>query len=533
MIRKHEKDTKTVVDSSRLRELFPAGVLTALARIYAKRHGGVYLTGGTVRDLLMGRIPADIDLTVDRRARAWAADFAGKTRGTYVELGRDEDAARVVCRKVVVDFTSFRGVADHIEADLRERDVTVNAMAVDLGPLLRGELAGESGQPQEPERAQRPAPAAMPGVGGERLPVIDPVGGVEDLEKRRIRVTANHAFRDDPLRLLRVFRFCATLDFTIDDHTLDLARRQRDTLNRVAPERIRHELNLIMDSGRAFSSFGAMAGIGLLWEVVPELQAGVGMEQPASHHLDVFAHCLEALRWMERIVEDPGLFYPDQVEKLHEYLAGPRRVVQLKWAAFLHDVGKPVTLTIDEDRGGRITFYNHDQVGARICQDIGSRLRCSNEDVRVISSLVAAHMRPFHLSNVMRRDQEVSLKACLRLIRALGEHLPGLFLLGMADALAGRGDARPEEMEAELARLFARVEQVRREHVEPVRRGKPLLTGHDLIEELQLSPGPIFREILETVEEAHMEKKISTRDQALALAAALANQGTGNGAMHA
>ena len=518
----HGAGTKKNIASGRLRELFPVGILTALARIYAKRRGAVYLTGGTVRDLLMGRAPADIDLTVDRRAQAWAADFARETRGTYVELGRDEDAARVVCREVVVDFTSFRGMADHIEADLWERDVTVNAMAVDLGPLLRGTEGGENGQPQEPGQAA-----------GEWLPVIDPLGGVEDLEKRRIRVTSNRAFRDDPLRLLRVFRFSATLDFTIDDDTLDLARRQSDKLTRVAPERIRHELNLIMASDRAFASIRTMAEIGLLWEVVPELQAGVGMEQPASHHLDVFAHCLEALRWMERIIEEPGRFYPAQAERMGSYLEGPRRVVQLKWAALLHDVGKPVTFTIDEDRGGRITFYNHDQVGARICRDIGRRLRCSNEDILVISTLVAAHMRPFHLSNVMRRDQEVSLKACLRLIRSLGEHLPGLFLLGMADALAGRGDARPEEMEAELARLFARVEQVRREHVEPVRQGKPLLTGRDLIEELHLSPGPIFREILEAVEEAHMEKKIHTREQALALAAVLAEQGTGNGEMHA
>ncbi|WP_457574190.1 CCA tRNA nucleotidyltransferase [Desulfolithobacter sp.] len=529
----HGAKTRKNISAARLRELFPARILTALARIYEKRRGAVYLTGGTVRDLLMGRAPADIDLTVDRRAQDWAADFALETRGTYVELGRDEDAARVVCREVVVDFTSFRGMADHIEADLRERDVTVNAMAVDLGPLLRGERAGENDQPQEPGQARKSAPAEMAGAAGEWLPVIDPLGGVEDLEKKQIRLTSNHAFRDDPLRLLRVFRFSASLDFTIDDDTLELARRQSDKLSRVAQERIRHELNLIMGSDRAFVTFRTMAEIGLLWEVIPELQAGVGMEQPASHHLDVFAHCLEALRWMERIVRDPGRFFPGQAERMGSYLAGPHRVVQLKWAALLHDVGKPLTFTIDEDRGGRITFYNHDQVGARICRRIGQRLRCSNEDIQVLSTLIAAHMRPFHLSNVMRRDHEVSLKACLRLIRSLGEHLPGLFLLAMADALAGRGDARPEEMEDELARLFVRMEQVRCDHVEPVRRGKPLLTGRDLIGELHLRPGPVFKEILEAVEEAHMEKKIHTREQALALAAVLAERGTGNGEVHA
>jgi poly(A) polymerase len=110
------------------------------------------------------------------------------------------------------------------------------------------------------------------------------------------------------------------------------------------------------------------------------------------------------------------------------------------------------------------------------------------------------------------------LKACLRLVRKIGEHLPGLFLVAMSDALAGKGEASPDDIEQEVAGLFDRLLQVEEKHVTPVRTAPPLITGRDLIEELSLTPGPLFREILEQVEEAHMEHRISTRAEALALA---------------
>ena len=154
---------------------------------------------------------------------------------------------------------------------------------------------------------------------------------------------------------------------------------------------------------------------------------------------------------------------------------------------------------------------------------IARRLRWSSEDKKVVAGLVGLHMRPFHLGNVQRQG-DLSLKACLRLIRHVGAMLPGLFLLGMADALAGQGEGRPEDIEREIDVLFNRIEQVRREHVDPVRGHPPLITGRDLIEELRLEPGPLFREVLELVEEAHMEKIISTRREALELARASAGQ---------
>ena len=476
-------------------DLLGAELVGKLADIGSRLRGPVYLTGGTVRDLLMGRAPADIDLTVPCAARKWAAELVRRTGGTYVPLGKEEDAARVVWQGRDIDFSSFREGAETIDAELTKRDITVNSLAVSLEGVLRS--------------------GAGPVSSG--LEVIDPVGGLADLEQKNIRVTSTESFQRDPLRLLRVFRFAAVLGFSIDQGTMELVRRRRDWISRPAAERVAYELDLIMGSDRAGATVTELARSGLLFNIIPELLAGVGMEQPPSHHLDVFDHCLATLHCMVKVQQDPAGFFPRHAEVLEAYLAQGRHRVQLRWAALLHDLGKPSTVTIDEDRGGRITFYNHDRAGAELVEEIARGLKWSGADTRVVAGLVALHMRPFHLGNVRRRE-ELSLKACLRLVRLVGPELPGLFLLSMADALAGLGEGRPEEVEKEVAALFVRMEEVRREHVEPVRSGPPLLTGRDLIDELQLTPGPLFRKILDGVEEAHMVKQRMTRQEALELA---------------
>jgi len=476
--------------------LFPDGLLDKLAKVHGEFPGDVYMTGGTVRDLLLGRKPADLDLTVVHRAKLWADRLAACTGGTYVELGREEDAARVVWQGLDVDFSSFREGASSIDEELHKRDITVNSMALPVHGLLHDPYCKNH----------------------ETLSVVDPVEGIKDLEDQLIRVTSRESYRSDPLRMLRVFRFAAVLGFTVESETREQIRLHRQEIERVSPERVAHELDLIMASSRAHYVFVGMHECGLLWEVLPELRAGVGMDQPASHHLDVFEHCLETLRQIELVLADPDSYFPENKAVMEKYLLPDRRTVQLKWAALFHDVGKPVTYGINEDKGGRITFYNHDLQGADIFTSIARRLRWSNEDTTVVARLIAGHMRPFFLANNQRQDN-LTLKACLRLVKSIGEHLPGLFLLAMADALAGKGEGSPEAMEQEVAGLFNRLQQVEQEHVAPVRTAPPLITGKDLINELHLIPGPLFRRILEQVEEAQMEHTISTREQALALAA--------------
>jgi poly(A) polymerase len=210
-------------------------------------------------------------------------------------------------------------------------------------------------------------------------------------------------------------------------------------------------------------------------------------------------------------LENPDQFFP-AVSVIGQYLEDVNIKVVLKWAALLHDVGKPDAMKIREQR---ITFYNHDRAGFEICKDIGSRLRWSREVISQISCLVGYHMWPFHLSNVARKG-EVSSKAILRMVKTIGDDLPGLFILAMADSLAGQGPGKPENMEMELVDLLLKVDEVVRKQIQPVMTGPKLINGHDLIK-LQLRPGPDFRDILDEIERAQVDGIISNREQAVDL----------------
>lgn len=499
-----EQKNEYIFTVAMIAALFPHDLLEKLAIVLHELGGEVYLVGGSVRDLLMGRVPSDLDLTVSHDAEQWAERLRELTGGTYVELGREEDAARVVLRQGLdVDFSSFRAGARSIEEDLHKRDITVNALAIPVHDLLTGRQQDQ-----------------------DKLPVIDSTGGLADLKQQRVRAVGKKSFPDDPLRMLRVFRFAAVLDFRVEPDTLEQIQQQGECIDRVAKERVAYELDLIMASPRAHRAFAEMRECGLLWQILPELQAGQGMGQPASHHLDVFEHCLEALNQMEQILAGLDRYFPESQAVMAAYLHSKRRRGQMKWAALLHDVGKPFTYGINEKKGGRITFYNHDLRGADILNEIARRLRWAKEDTALIARLIGGHMRPFFLANNQRKGK-LTLKACLRLVRKIGEHLPGLFLVAMSDALAGKGEASPDDIEQEVAGLFDRLLQVEEKHVTPVRTAPPLITGRDLIEEFRLTPGPLFREILEQVEEAHMEHRISTRAEALALAASAAEKKNG------
>jgi poly(A) polymerase len=496
---------KVKILQSQLKRIFPKTFSETIAGIHHDFGGQVFLTGGTVRDLIIQRPPADIDITVDRHAGKWAARFSKLTGGTFIPLGREEDAARVVTRKTTVDFSSFRLGAQTIEQELKKRDISINSMAVSILDFCANPSASIS----------------------SCLEIIDPVGGLRDIDNKCIRITSPRSFSEDPLRLLRIFRFSAILNFFIDPESLADVSRQKQLLSQVSSERITHECNLIMASERAYETFRLMARHGLLFQIIPELEAGQGMQQPESHHLDVFEHNLEALCWIEKIIKNPAAFYPGSAPFFNEYLDSANKTVQLKWAALFHDLGKPSTYGINEDKDNRIIFYNHDNAGAELVKKISSRLKWSRDASIRIATLVAHHMRPFHLCNV-QRESELSTKACLRIIKAVKDELPGLFLLSMADSLAGQGTGRPNRIEEELHQLFNRVNHVQKSHVMPVQSRPPLITGRDLISKLGLTPGPIFKKILLMLEEAHMENTISTREEALALAADYAKNSAKN-----
>lgn len=456
--------------------------LVTLRQLAAARSLEVYLVGGSVRELALGRGAQDLDLAVSDQTLELARDLATALGGTYVLLDEAERTARVVWQGEILDLAGFR--APTLEGDLGGRDFTLNALAVDLNAIL--------------------------GQGPPEL--IDPCGGLEDLARGRLRMVAPENFHHDPLRLLRAYRFAATHGFQVTPDTTAAIRRGAPEFCRVAAERVHQELFLLLGAPSAAPVLGEMEAVGLLGQVFPELEDMRGVEQNGFHHLDVFGHSLATVAALEEVLAAPTAYFGEMAAEVVGYAQTRPKAALLKLAALFHDAGKP---QVQERRSDpdRFTFYYHEKVGLEIFSRVASRLRCSQAETRTVTSLIQAHMRPFLLLPAFR-ERELSFRALGRLVRAARPELPGLFALAMADSLAGQGPLKPADSEAVLADLADAAYHFLKERLEPQERHPKLLSGHDLIH-LGLEPGPLFRRLLTAVEEAQWEGVIQTREEAL------------------
>jgi len=303
--------------------------------------------------------------------------------------------------------------------------------------------------------------------------VLDFVGGQADIRARRVRTIGNpyERFSEDRLRMLRAVRLAVRLKFTLEAAAVEAIRKQAAEIRQVSAERMRDEILKILTEGQARQGFELLDATGLLEEVLPEIKRMQGVAQPAEFHPegDVWVHTMMML----------------------EGLRSPTPTLAL--GVLLHDVGKPPTFSVRE----RIRFDNHVEVGAKMAEEISGRLRLSTRDTEQVIELVRHHLR-FKDFPRMRRSTQ------LRFLRLPGfaEHLE----LHRLDCLASHGDLSTHEM---VKRLEA---ETPAEEIRPA----PLLRGDDLIA-IGYSPGPIFKEILQAIEDAQLEGKVHTPAQALSL----------------
>ncbi|MDY6953975.1 MAG: hypothetical protein SWE60_20925, partial [Thermodesulfobacteriota bacterium] len=229
--------------------------------------GPVYLVGGSVRDQILGRPSKDYDFAVPGDARTFAEEVASRMGARVIEIGKDNRSVyRVVSGKEILDFSPLEG--EGIEKDLRRRDFTINAMAYDL--------QSES--------------------------LIDPVNGLDDIRSKTIRLISEKAVLEDPVRLVRAFRFAAVLGFTIAPDTAAAISRYGGLITRSAKERIRAEAMTMMEAERSFPSLREMDRAGLLGKIIPELEPCRGCHQNAIHGRDVFEHAMATYEEMESIL---------------------------------------------------------------------------------------------------------------------------------------------------------------------------------------------------------------------------------------
>ncbi len=465
---------------------YPHKLIEALLELEKESEETLYLVGGTVRDWLLGRVPKDLDFAL----RCGAIHGCKRLQkllggGSLVLLGRQEDeAGRLVWQGLTIDIAAFRKGATTIEEDLMSRDFTLNGMAIVFKDLVWND---------------------------DKLEVIDPLHGRKDLAQNRLRACA-HSFTDDPLRMLRGYRLSASFGFVMEEQTRQEIIRHGDKIQYTSVERISYELDCIMATEAAHDTIKNMARTGLLFHIFPDLHKGIGLVQPSSHHLDVFHHCLETLRTLEQILKRPEDFFTDYGNHFFSYLEKEGVVKRLKWAALFHDLGKP--FVYEQKEGGRITFYNHDNVGRMQFEVIAKNMRWSSEDTGKVGRLIGLHMHPFHLCNVQRKEK-ISKRACLKLCKKAGEDLQGLMILSMADSLACKGEKAPPTMEKELGELFCTLQETVDYIIQPVLSGPRLIDGRDLINNFNLQPGPIFSTIFRALELARVEGMVQDRREAM------------------
>jgi putative nucleotidyltransferase with HDIG domain len=461
-----------------------------------------WLVGGAVRDERLGRPVADLDVVLDgdpgegARAIAQAAKRAGTAAACFA-LSEEFGAWRVVAREGgwQIDVEGMRG--DSLQVDLGLRDFTVNAIAEPL----------EGGEP------------------------LDPLGGLEDLRAGRLRAAGPNAFKDDPLRVLRLVRVAVELDLKPEPEVLEAARAQAPRLERVSPERVFLELRRIVASARALRGIELMSELGATQAVLPELEAMRGVQQSRYHHRDAYGHTLEVF---ERTVEltdssrNYGSNEPGPIAALGQERRGPvlallaeplademTRGQALRWAALLHDAAKPATRSVRAlDR--RVTFIGHDVQGAELARDVFVRLRSSVRLREHVAALVLHHLR---LGFLVHEPRPLARATVYDYLHACDPVEVDVTLLSVCDRLATRGSKADEAIAAHLA-LARRMldDALRWRHEGPPR---PLLRGDQLARELGIPLGPRIGELLAELARAQYSGEVSTPEQALSLAQAL------------
>lgn len=495
-------------------------LLTQLAAICDTAGLPAYLAGGTPRDLLLGRAVHDIDLTVDGDGLTLARQVADALGGAFVPLDRQRGTGRAVLDgallgtdgPLVVDVASLR--APTVEDDLLLRDFTVNALAAPLAGLLRGDSA---------------------------LPLLDPCGGMADLEARVLRPCTKSVFADDPARMLRLVRLAAVLGFALDPLAEGLLRRAAPQIGRVSAERVRDELLQLLDSRGGAWGLRLLDDARVLTRIFPELEPARNCDQPNVHVMPVLPHSLEAVAAMEWLLlrlgvggptpEIPAPYepWPQAVQQYPELaialphatqlrselegtmVGGHRRLALLKLATLLHDNAKPQTKAPKE--GGGVSFHDHQGIGSQVAATICQRLRLSRQETGYVALVVKEHMRPGQLQQI----PELTLRAVQRFFRDCNGYGPDVLLHSLADHFATRGPlTSPDGWRAHVAWVGSLLESYWNDDEVPA----PLLDGRVLMQQLGLAAGPLVGQLLDAVREAQLAGEIASAEQALAVARA-------------
>ncbi|MEO8457716.1 MAG: HD domain-containing protein [Chloroflexota bacterium] len=479
-------------------------LLSAIADVTEAASAHAWATGGLVRDLLAGRTVYDLDIAVDGDPLTLGPTLAEAAGGIYFALQEERGQARVLLtgRGMHIDLIPLR--APDIEADLRLRDYTIDALAASLSEIRSGEVT-----------------------------LIDPTGGVGDIAARVVRMTGEQQLQHDPLRMLRGARIATQLSFAVEAETAEAILRNAARLTEAAPERLRDEMVRIFSCENAGAGMRLLDELGLFSVLLPEMERTRGVEQPTNHHAyDVLGHSFATVEALDMLLldEPPGEAPMREIwqelwadlawcMELRDYFReevtpGTTRRALLKFCGLLHDIAKPQTKSFEPS--GRMRFFGHSDLGAEMATALLRRLRFSSREVSGVAAMIDAHLRPMQLG----QSGQPTRRAVYRFFRdTRGFGIDTLFL-AMADHLGSVGPrVTAESFEYHIA-LTSYILHIRYSEEDTVISPKRIIDGDDLMAAFALQPGELLGDLLEAVREAQAAGEVGTREQALELARA-------------
>ena len=466
-----------------------------IGSICEKLNVEAYLVGGFTRDCIIGIPIKDIDIVVSDKPKEIVEIVSKQLSGTYFLINSDHAIYRINVQlgssSLNIDIGLFE---ESIYDDLFNRDFTINAIALKLDSKFRNVEVDN---------------------------VIDPYCGVEDIKNKIIKTVNERSFIGDPLRLLRCIRLYAELNFEIDKQTVQFLKSNVRKINDVSWERIREEVFKILSLPNTHDYLELLDEVGLLGELIPEMEAMRNVLQPKEHHWDVFEHSINSAVMAGKMVGNTKEIdfvwknipqFPQIDTFFKEKISdGQTRLTFLKFTALLHDIGKPDTRTIDSS--GKIRFLTHSEVGSNIANDIMSRLRISNKGIGIVKTMIENHLRPAQMSQSGELPTD---KAIYRYFRDVGDVAIDTLYLDLSDYLGMRG---PDLTEEEWVEHCTRTDYIIKRNVliqkRQQKKDSVLLNGDEIMEKFDLCPGPKIGSLIAKIKEAQAMGHIKSRDEAL------------------
>ena len=427
----------------------------------------IYLVGGAVRDFLLGKNTFDKDIIV-KSAEEFASRFANDNDGTFIELDKENKIYRVVLSDKVnyIDVTE----ADDIEQDLKRRDFTINSIAVNL----------------------------------KNDEIIDVTGGRLDLERGIIRSISEGNLVDDPLRILRGYRFAATLGFEIESETQRQIDKHLDLILEPARERITYEIMKLFDG--KYTASVLLKADKLIEKIYPVFADVKKVPKNTHHHLDLYEHSVETVNQIQLLYETADSVIREHLEKID--FGGFSRLAHLKLASFFHDIGKFSTWTIE---GERHRFIKHDDVGSKMAKEILKQNKFSKKQIEYIANMIKNHIYPSQVIS----SENVTEKIYMRYIRKMGDNVIDNILLAKADRLSARGPAITEAIVKEnidnLDKLLDYYIAIK-DSLKPLPK---LLSGDEIMELKNIPQSPKLGEIITALKNEQLEGNIVSKDDAI------------------